>query len=108
MKKEEAENMQRIMPIYSKEDIIQIKNGNVTPVLQYNAMVRSNSASKRVLDRETDPKNNLKRKYYKNSNKPLGDNSLKLNDYYSKRESTTIKTLTKNLSSQGLLDKPLE
>ena len=66
--------MQRIMPIYSNEDIIQIKNGNINPVLQYNAMTRPNSASKRILDRETDPKNHLKRKYYKNSNKPLGDN----------------------------------
>ncbi len=29
MKREEHDIMERIMPIYSKEDIIQIKNGNV-------------------------------------------------------------------------------
>ena len=80
------------MPIYTKQQIIQIGNGNIHPVLQYNAMVRPNSASSRVLQKETDPANNLKRKFYRNSNKPLG-NMVKHNDYFSKREQTTISTL---------------
>ena len=82
--------MERIMPIYSKEDLIQIKNGNVYPVLQFNSIVRPNSASHKVLIRDTDPRNNLKRRYYKNSNKPLGNNKIKMDEYYSKRETTTI------------------
>jgi hypothetical protein len=73
------------MPIYSKEDIIQIKNGNINVVLQFNAMVRPNSASSRVLQRDTDPLNNLKRRFYRNSNKPLGNNDPHVNDYCSKR-----------------------
>lgn len=80
------------MPIYSKYDIIQISQGNINPVLRYNAMVRPNSACSRILEKDTDPANNLKRKFYRNSNKPLG-NSAKDNDYYSKRENTTISDL---------------
>jgi hypothetical protein len=64
--------LEKIMPIYSKEDIIQIKNGNMQPVLQFNSLTRPNSASHRVLMRDTDPLNNLKRRFYRNSNKPLG------------------------------------
>lgn len=103
MKREEHQMMERIMPIYSKEDIIQIKNGNLHPVLQFNAAVRPNSASQRVLMRDTDPLNNLKRKFYRNSNKPLGNNKLKPNDYFSKREATTIKELNGKLQKKGLL-----
>lgn len=33
MEKQERDNAERLMPIYSKEDLIQIKNGNVNPVL---------------------------------------------------------------------------
>lgn len=51
--------------------------------------------------RETDPINNLKRKYYKNSNKPLGDE--KSGDLYSKRQTTTIKALNSDLKDKGLL-----
>lgn len=69
---EEQLKLEKIMPIYSVEDLIQIKNGNLKPVLQFNAITRPDSASKRVLMRETDPSNNLKRRFYRNSNKPLG------------------------------------
>jgi hypothetical protein len=73
------------MPIYSKQDIVQITNGNVHPVLSYNAKMNPNSKSKKVLERETDPLNNLKRRFYKNSNKPIGQNKGISKDYYSKR-----------------------
>ena len=87
------------MPIYNKREIIQIKHKNIYPVLIYNSMTRPNSASARVLQAQRDPQNNLKRKFYRNSNKPLG-NSIKNNDLFSKRESTTIKTLFGELSEQ--------
>ena len=48
---------------------------------------------------ETDPLNHLKRRYYKNSNKPLGNNTLHKGDYFSKRHSTTIEELYQNLQS---------
>ncbi len=102
--------LEKIMPIYSKEDIIQIKNGNMQPVLQFNSLTRPNSASHRVLMRDTDPLNNLKRRFYRNSNKPLGQKESKGGlsklldeDYYSKRKTTTIKELNKDLETQGLL-----
>jgi hypothetical protein len=56
-------------------------------------MVRPWSASKRVLDAETDPLNNLKKRFYKNSNKPLGNNKLRERDYYNKRSKSTITEL---------------
>ena len=87
--RESMEKLQHIMPIYSKQDIIQIKNGNIYPVLSFNAAVRPNSASSRVLKAETDPINNLKRKFYRNSNKPLG-NSGRHVDFHSKKNATTI------------------
>ena len=58
--------------------------------------------------RDTDPLNNLKRKFYKNSNKPLGNNTLKMNDYYSKRRDTTLIELNDDLKQKGLLSKNLE
>ena len=93
------------MPIYSEKDIISIKGGNVHPVLTYNASVRPNSASSRVLQRETDPLSKLKRRFYKNSNKPLGCNKAangKLKtDYYSKRKNTAIKELCMKLNTEN-------
>ena len=94
MKRDREETLLNKMPIYSKKDIVLIKNGNVNPVLQYNAVTRPNSASYRVLLTETDPLNNLKRKYYKNSNKPLGNNKMRLNEFYNKREYSTLVELT--------------
>lgn len=58
--------------------------------------------------RDTDPLNNLKRKFYKNSNKPLGNNTLKNNDFYSKRRETTINQLNSDLKQKGYLTKNLE
>lgn len=102
MIKEERENAERLMAIYSKEDLIQIKNGNIQPVLQFNAITRPNSASQRVLLRETDPLNNLKRKFYRNSNKPLGNKHFD-DDMFSKRAVTTIKELNSDLKEKGML-----
>jgi hypothetical protein len=47
--------------------------------------------------RETDPLNHLKRRFYRNSNKPLGNNKTWLNDLHSKRSATTIKELNVDL-----------
>lgn len=58
--------------------------------------------------RDTDPLNNLKRKFYKNSNKPLGNNELKINDYYSKRRETTLNELNDGLKQKGVLSKNLD
>ena len=33
MDREERENAERLMPIYSKEDLVQIKRKNIQPVL---------------------------------------------------------------------------
>ena len=85
MLKDRKDTLENKMPIYSKKDIIQIKNGNIYPVLTFNATMRPNSACSRVLKAEMDPNNNMKKKYYRNSNKPLGNNSLKKDDFYSKR-----------------------
>ncbi len=85
MLKDRHDTIMNKMPIYSKKEIIQRKNGNIYPVLQFNATMRPNSASSRVLKSEMDPANNLKKKYYKNSNKPLGNNGMKLDEFYSKR-----------------------
>lgn len=90
MLKDRQETLLNKMPIYSKKEIIQIKNGNIYPVLSFNAAMRPNSASCRVLKSEMDPANNLKKKYYKNSNKPLGNNDLKMDAFYSKRYHTTL------------------
>ncbi len=102
MEKQERDNAERLMPIYSKEDLIQIKNGNVNPVLQFNAITRPNSASQRVLQRETDPLNHLKRKFYRNSNKALGNRNNE--DLFSKRPVTTIKELNSELETHGVLE----
>eukprot|EP00347_Sterkiella_histriomuscorum_P017630 403348604 len=102
MIEQENINKERLMPIYSKEDLIQIKNGNVQTVLQFNAITRPQSASSRVLLKETDPLNNLKRKYYRNSNKLLG-NQENQNDLFSKRNQTTIKELNTDLKDRGML-----
>jgi hypothetical protein len=59
-------------------------------VLTFNATLRPWSASKKVLDAETDPLNNLKRRFYRNSNKPLGNNKMKKQEFYSKRSGSTI------------------
>lgn len=99
MEQDERANYERLMPIYSKEDLVQIKNGNLQPVLQFNAITRPNSASHRVLQRDTDPLNNLKRKFYRNSNKPLGAEDKKNIDMFSKRAQTTIEELNSNLKS---------
>jgi hypothetical protein len=46
----ESQNiLENKMPIYDKKEIIKIKNGDIYPVLTYNAKVRPNSASSRVL-----------------------------------------------------------
>lgn len=37
------------MPIYSKRDLVIIKNGNIDPVLSFNATVWPESASAKVL-----------------------------------------------------------
>jgi hypothetical protein len=87
------------MPIYDKKSIILIKNGNIYPVLTYNARMRPNSASSRVLLAEKDPTNNLKRKFYRNSNKPLG-NKVRDNDMFSKRPETTINELSRDVTTE--------
>lgn len=51
--------------------------------------------------RDTDPLNNLKRKFYRNSNKPLGNKDF--NDLFSKRPVTTIKELNSDLKEKGML-----
>ena len=38
-----------------------------------------------MLQSEMDPNNNMKKKYYKNSNKPLGNNKIRMPAYYTKR-----------------------
>lgn len=59
--------------------------------------MRPNSASSRVLKSEMDEANNMKKKYYKNSNKPLGNNVLKLDEFYSKRFQSTLSELNSDL-----------
>lgn len=90
MQRDKQDLLENKMPIYNNQDLVQIKNGNVYPVLLFNASVRPNSASSRVLQRETDPLNHLKRKFYRNSNKPLGSAKIDKDAYFSKREQTTI------------------
>ncbi|CDW91319.1 UNKNOWN [Stylonychia lemnae] len=101
MLEDQKANNERLMPIYDKEDLVQIKNGNLNVVLQFNAYTKPQSASSRVLQREKDPLNNLKRRFYKNSNKPLDDS--REFDLYSKRKATTIKELNHDLKEKGLL-----
>ena len=101
MLEDQKQNYERLMPIYDKEDLVQIKNGNLNVVLQFNAYTRPQSASSRVLQREKDPLNNLKRKFYKNSNKPLDDR--KTFDLFSKRKTTTITELNNDLKEKGML-----
>ncbi len=80
------------MPIYSTEEIIKIKNGKVGIVLQHNGKSRQES----------------KRKFYRNSNKPLGDEQVVQEEYYSKRGQSTISELSGELVERGRLDVPLE
>lgn len=53
-------------------------------------------ASSRVLQKEMDPNNAIKKKFYRNSNKPLGNDS-KQNDLFSKRDVSTIKEFNSSI-----------
>jgi hypothetical protein len=41
--------------------------------------------------------NNMKKRYYRNSNKPLGDSEMKKEEYYNRRGESTIGELNKDL-----------
>ncbi len=89
------------VPIFTRDQIIAIKNKKVDAVVNYNAHERPDSPSAIMVTNMIDTGSNQKKRFYKNSNKPLGNYDID-NNWVNKRPSTIV-AMKKDLRAQGFL-----
>jgi len=86
---EAADTIQRILPIFTKQEIIHMKHKKIDSVIRYNAATSPGSASDVMLKNMTDEKAKAMKRYYRQSNKALGNKVIDT-DWFCKQVPSTI------------------